>query len=401
MLRSRISEKMNGFGSLKINDKKYDFTNRVNSVFFMGPVQMMVEFGFAGSDATTSYFRAKASKFSLLEDAYDENMNTLYSSLADVDLTGMKLMGSDLLRSRISLTGVIERSGVIKSAGFDAVTKQTKILPSIKIPWRNMNITFPDRDLPSVGSNGVWVYDPYKKRIMQLRQDFIARVIVADFDPMTRTLGQFSEIASIPVNGSSGIASDGQNFVVYHTVPGSIQYLDLITDTVTTITLDKLASPDTNLVWDFTLQKLRSYRKRADYSGYTIDLDGNVEYNTGAIVPTFPSSGSSGTMLYSDGNYIVDTKNMIYKVEGEVATKLVQPITTETRKEQFLFDPAGTIVRGTLKNNVGKLGGLIFETYRNAEMALTLLELPNILVSAGDTFELEYNFEMLDQYKEG
>lgn len=374
--------------------------NQVNSVFLSSVVAMTNEFGFAGNDATTSYFRAKVSKFSLLEDEYDVNMNQVYSSICDMDLQNMVVKGTDLLNTRVSFSGTVQRSGVVRSAGFDAVTKELNILPTIKMPWRKMDVTFPERDLPPTGTTHPWVFDPYKQRIMCLRQDFIGRVVVADFDPLTRTLGSFSEIANIPVNGTTGVASDGQNFVVYHTYPGFIHYLDLITDEVTMIPLSAIANPDTNLVWDYELEKLRSF-KRADnnvekYDGYTIDLNGVVEFNTGGLEPTFPSSGSSGTMLFSSGDYIVDWMNMIYSINGQTATKLVQPITTRTQKEQFLFDPAGTIVRGTLKTANSKLVGLNFETYRIAEHAMTLLEMPNISLSAGDNVTIEYTFKMSD-----
>lgn len=352
----------------------------------------------SSSELTTGAGLPYARKVSVHEEAVSENGSDIYTSLGEVSFWySKKMISAGLFNTKIMSNPIsIKKSGIIKSVGLNVITNSgTDVVAGTSVERRYVDI--PNPGLNAFSSN----FNFYYKAKSCFFSFVGANIYKIPFDMNTFTFGTpilISSSFAYNTNYGRFAATNLKNKVFKQINTTQFLVFNCDTETVTTVTCN-MAIPSTyTLSWDRSLGRMRDIYNSSD-KGFTITESGFITKGTGSL-----SSSStpyiSNTPSYIENNKIMDNGmiwlNNIVPGVNTIAQNLgaANSAALYAQPGYLMLNDDNTHIMFTSPSNVATMGKITFEKF--SETMYTLIgNTPDIVVNAGDSISVEFEFNIL------
>jgi hypothetical protein len=385
-----------GHGHIKINDTIIPFENKVNSWFLGAPTFFLDYVGLTKQQSSTTTYGRSFTKFSVVQEPIDNNMRKVYTEMGIILANAFSLVQSSMYRTTIRGAGTIQRDGIIRGAGFDITT----LIPINVTPYVSLNIKQVTMNVPTgtytLPSTSSWVYHPTKKALYCFTNPNIYKL---SYDIDT---GIFGNLTIVSTNWgtmySSGFdCTDLRNRRFMMVSTSQFLIWDFISETVTVVGFNRLVgSCQWGVGWDNQKQVIRSIGNanvdNVNRNGLEIELNGNVNVNTG-----WYNSETQYILDFKDNYWLGHTGIFPYATNTGSAIRLANLNTTVSwgfDRRLTIFDNLDVCVTATFNNT--SPSNVTFTMIKYPDTSMTLLQMPETIVTTGDPFSIEYTFDIID-----
>lgn len=384
--------KIIGSGKITIGDKIIPFENKVNSNFLVAPNFMLDMYGTTkqSSSAYTGDY-SKTVKFSLLEELVDSTMTKAYTEMASIDIASFTIIQATLLKSTVRASGNINKSGTIRSAGFNVATRKpsSNTISQLNLPYRRITLTLTGST--TVTRTSGWVYNNSSKALYNYTTATIYKI---PFDIDTGSIGSEQIISTNWIaEGSRFSFTDGRNRVFRQNSGTSMKIFDMSDDTIKDVTFSQEVDDHSeNICWDETQGNIRCFTSwyvndSLTVEGYTIDLDGNVTRNTGSMKNwDYQLIAIKNTHCIENGSFI----DFVDITSPEIAEFKINMLD----KDEYIKDSNKNIVTVSFPSITPST--MILNLMREPDSSQTILSIPETSVQIGESFGIEYTFTVID-----
>lgn len=382
-----------GHMKLKIGDKIIEINNRVNKNFMLGSqVVLDLQLDILTSLSANGAIRPiPVDYFSLASEPMNNEMQSTYTELSRIPISNFKCVQANMFTTTLKASGTISSSGTIRTAGFNMVTKQqTSTIPGINTPTREIRVNLPRTF--SMPNQEKWVYHPDKKAFYNFHS--VPYIYKIPYDIDTGEIGNMSTISSnwdVYYSEYTIDCTDGKNnrIVSYAFNDNRFYVFNFINETVSLITASERVSPDDRYVWDEHYGALHSL-----HLGKLIYLNGQI-----SNIPNRYSTWQNwrNTICYKRDYILTNYGAFSYVPTTQEPQQISQHVYENNRydfgcdRQHFIKNDLGIIVTGEFSGNI-----LTLQIMEEPKTSMTLVEVPQIQVSAGQSYEVEYSFRIIE-----
>lgn len=372
-----------GTGKLFIRDEVIEFENKVTANFLVAPNYMLDQMGLTRQQ--TQYYApqyTQANKFSVLEESIDSSMSKVYTDMGSFAASAFSLVQVSLLKSTVRGSGVITKSGTIRSAGFNVTTfLPTSILPNLAVPTRRCTVSL--LGAISVSSTSGWVYNASKKALYNYLGSSIYKI---PFDIETGVMGTQTTLASGFNNWGGFNLTDGKSKMYRQTAANQMMVFDMETDSLTTVNLSASVSSSANgIAWSESEGLIRSYVG----TGFTISPSGSVITATGGRSSNWTTIRL--TLIKSD--YVITTSSYLGHVDTS-DPRIAAFSGFGLSPDEVIFDNDKNIVTAQFPSSSPSTVDIFMR--RLPDTSHTIITIPTTSVTVGESFGIEYTFTVTD-----
>lgn len=389
----KIKSNIIGNMKIKIGDKEINVNNRVNKNFMLGSqVVLDLQLDIITSQTADSAIRPlPVDYFSLASEPMNNEMQSTYTELSRIPISNFKCIQANMFTTTLKATGTISSSGTMRTAGFNMVTKQqSSIIPRINTPTREIKVQLSRSfSLPNIEK---WTYHPEKKAFYNFNSPPFIYKIPYDID--TGIIGDMSTIASnwdVYFSPYVMNCTDGRNNRIVGTGfnESSFRVFNFLNESVSLVHFSERLTSDDQYYWDEHYGALRSL-----HLGKLIYLNGSVA-NLPEKYSTFQNWDS---IICYKRDYIFTNMGAYSYVPTTQEPEQLSNHTDqwwrydfECKRQNFIKNYMDISVTGEFSGNE-----LTLEIMEEPKTSMTLVEVPQTQVSAGQTYEVEYSFKIIE-----
>lgn len=394
-MRGIIPSKIKAYGHIEIGGKVIPFENKVNAAFLGAPQYLLDMEGLTGQASNTPYLgNIPATNFYLMQESPDFNMESLYTKMGNIPIANFVCTQVSMYKTTIRAGGTIDSNGTVRSAGFNVLTlPAASTIPNLNSPRRTVRL--PLTNSLSLVNPASWVYYAEGKTLYNLEAG--GSIYKIPFDMETGIMGSVSLVSSawVPINGYNFCTNGVDKAFAYGSSNTKLKMFDFATETVSEITLSTTWDFPHMVAWDTSINQIRCidqvYIGGVLVNGYTIALDGTITVNTGLYSKII--GGSSRTPRMFHANYW-ETDSLLAPYSATAIGAIANIDEHERTRWNFIQDSDNIRVNANFNSVTPTLLNMIIS--RKFDTSISMLAIPETSVSAGQSFSVEYTFEVID-----